>query len=215
MQIHTPDETPSANIGPKHDAYAAIRQANFRWYWVGNVVAVLGMQMQAVTAVWEIYKRTGDPFDVGLVGLVQVIPVLSLALLAGHVADRMDRKRVMMGAVGLSGLASLGLAAVSYFQGPIGAMFFFLFLIGVARAFQLPAKSSFLPQLVPRAVFSNAVTWCLGGFQLASVVGPALGGWALALFGSAYVVYLFQAGATLLFILLLSRVKRYTSTPAP
>jgi MFS family permease len=212
MQINTPDDSHSPPVAPKHDAYAAIRRPNFRWYWVGNVVSVLAMQMQAVTVVWEIYKRTGNPFDVGLVGLVQVIPVLSLALLAGHVADRIDRKRIIMGAVGLSGLASLGLATVSYFQWPIGVMYFFLFFIGVGRAFQMPAKSSFLPQLVPREVFSNAVTWSLGGFQLASVVGPALGGWTLALSGRAYVVYLFQASATWLFIVLLSRVKRDTIT---
>jgi MFS family permease len=145
------------------------------------------------------------------VGLVQVIPVLSLALLAGHVSDRRDRKWVLIGAVTLSGLASLGLAAVSFFEWHVGVMFVFLFLIGVARAFQQPAKSSLVPQLVPREVFSNAVTWNLGGFQLASVAGPALAGWVLAEFGQASVVYLFQASAATLFVLLLLGVHRTQS----
>ena len=140
------------------------------------------MQMQSVTVVWEVYRRTNEPFYIGLVGLVQVIPVLSLALLAGHVADRHDRKWVLIGAVTLGGLASLGLAAVSIFQLPLVSMFACLTLVGVARAFQQPAKSSLLPQLVPLKIFSTAVTWNLGGFQLAAVSGPALAGLALALF---------------------------------
>ena len=208
MQTSPPDESPEPPAAREHDPYAAIRLANFRRYWIGSIVSILGMQMQSVTVIWEVYRRTGKPFDLGLVGLVQVVPVLSLALLAGHVADRIDRKLVLVGAVALSGIASLGLAAVSFFEWHIGAMFVFLFLIGVARAFQQPAKSSFVPQLVPRAIFPNAVTWNLGGFQLAAVVGPAMGGWILALFGHAYIVYLFQASAATLFLVLLSRVER-------
>ena len=207
-----------------HDAYAAIRRPNFRRYWIGNIVSILGMQMQSVTVVWEVYRRTGRPFDIGLVGLVQVIPVLSLALLAGHVADRHDRKWVLIGAVTLGGLASLGLAAVSVFQLPIEAMFACLFLVGVARAFQQPAKSSLVPQLVPLAIFSNAVTWNLGGFQLAAVSGPAVAGLALALFeqsqhpylfdSPAYPIYLFQASVAALFVGLLLSIDRRPSLPA-
>ena len=211
MPITDPDDSLSADSSG-HDAYAAIRRPNFRRYWIGNVVSVLGLQMQSVTVIWEIYKRTGNPFDVGLVGLVQVIPVLSLALYAGHVADRTDRKRVITGALALSGLASLGLTAVSFFELHLAAMFFCLFLVGVARAFLQPAKSSFLPQLVPREIFSNAVTWGLGGFQLAAVAGPAIGGWTLAIFGHAYIVYLLQAAAALTFIILLARVDRYQAS---
>ena len=202
------DQNDPSTPSPVHDAYAAIRNGNFRRYWAGNVLSILGRQMQTVTVVWEVYARTKDPFDVGLVGLVQVIPVLSLALLAGHVADRFDRKLVLSCAMGLSALASLGLAAVSFFEWHLAGMFGSLFLLGVARAFMQPSKSSLVPQLVPRAIFSNAVTWNLGGFQLASVVGPALGGWTLALFGYAYVVYLINAVVATTFIVLLVGVKR-------
>ncbi len=206
MQLDKPDQPTADVLPPAHDPYAAVRLGNFRRYWIGNLVSILGMQMQSATVVWEVYKRTGDPFAIGLVDLVQVIPVLSLALLAGHVADRADRRLMLMSAVTISGLASLGLALVSFYQWHITALFGCMFLIGIARAFQQPAKNSLMPQLVPREVFPNALTWNLSGFQLASVVGPALGGWMLAWFGYAYVVYLLQAAAAMLFLALLTRV---------
>lgn len=207
MHPEKPDQPPADDFAAAHDPYAAVRSDNFRRYWIGNFVSILGMQMQTATVMWEVFNRTNDPFMVGLVDLVLVIPVLSLVLLAGHVADRLDRKAVLMTAVALTGLASLGLAVVSFYQVHITALFGCVFAIGVARAFQQPAKSSLLPQLVPRAIFSNAVTWNLSGFQLASVVGPALGGWVLALFGYAYVVYLLQVSATMTFLVMLSRVR--------
>jgi MFS family permease len=214
MQLIDPGDSPSPSSTPEHDPYAAIRLGNFRRYWIGNLIATLGLQMQAAALIWEVYDRTGSKLALGWVGLVQVIPVLSLALLAGHVADRTDRKTILMAALALSGLASLGLALVSFFQIPVIAIFTCLFLTGVARAFQQPAKSSFLPQIVPREHFSNAVTWSLGGFQLASVMGPALGGWVLALSGYAYVVYLLEALAATVFIVLLVGVRR-SEAPVP
>lgn len=217
--MNTPaDDESSRPADPAvHDAYAAIRLGNYRKYWCGNLLSILGMQMQSVTVVWEVYRRTQDPFSIGLVGLTLVIPVLSLALIGGHVADRYDRRRVLSGALALNLVASLGLAAVSFYEWHIAGLYANLFLIGVARAFQQPAKSALLPQLVPRAVFANAVTWNLGGFQLAAAAGPALGGLFLWLFQAEYLAYLFQAVAALIFILLLSRVDWRPSafTPEP
>jgi MFS family permease len=151
------------------------------------------------------------------VGLVLVIPVLSLALVGGHVADRYDRRLVLSGALLLNCVASLGLAAVSFFEWHISGLYGCLFLIGVARAFQQPAKSSLLPQIVPRSVFANAVTWNLGGFQLAAAIGPALGGVSLALTRQEFYAYLFQAGAALAFIGLLTKIERkqVVFTPEP
>jgi len=208
MQPSDPARDQPEQADDPHDPYAAVRVANFRRYWIGNMLSIVGFQMQGATVVWEVYSRTNDVFAIGLVDLVQVVPVLSLALFAGHVADRMDRKRVLMSAIGLALVASLGLALVSYNQWHISGVYGCMFLIGIARAFVQPAKSSLLPQLVPRAIFSNAVAWNLSGFQLASVAGPALGGWALAWFGYAWVVYLLQAASAALFIGLLTRVER-------
>jgi MFS family permease len=212
MQIPNPD-APSPSVASQHDPYAALRCKNFRRYWIGNLVATLGMQAQAAALIWEIYDRTESYFSLGLVGLVQVIPVLTLALFAGHVADRIDRKRVLIGALALSGLCSLGLAATSFFQLDVLTMYVLLFFVGVARAFQQPAKNAFLPQIVEREQFANAVTWSLGGFQLASVAGPALGGWLLWLADSAYVVYLVEVAAATTFIALLAGVRRTQASP--
>jgi MFS family permease len=207
MDIDTSSNPPEDALTP-FDAYSAIRVANFRRYWIGNILSILGMQMQSATVVWEVFERTGNTFNIGLVGLVQVIPVLSLMLLAGHVADRRDRRWVLIGAISLGGLASLGLAAVSFFDLPIAFMFVCLSLIGVARAFQQPAKSSLVPELVPSEIFSNAVTWNLGGFQLSAVTGPALAGAILALFGRPYIVYLLQVGAAATFVTFLFSIQR-------
>src|SRR5262245_17862878 len=122
LQMPSDDSSP-AGQSASHDAYAVIRLPNFRWYWIGNLVSVLGMQMQSVTVGWEVYKRTDDVLYLGFIGLVQVIPVFGLALVAGHVADRIDRKLVLMSAVALSGMASLGLATVSFFQLHVAGMF--------------------------------------------------------------------------------------------
>lgn len=205
--MSTSDDDAQSHPDPAaHDAYAAMRVANYRRYWLGNLLSILGMQMQSVTVVWEVFRRTQDPFSIGLVGLTLVIPVLSLAILGGHVADRYDRRRVLTGSVTLNLVASLGLAAASFFAWHIAWIYGFLLLIGTARAFQQPAKSALLPQLVPRAVFSNAVTWNLGGFQLAAAAGPAFGGASLAIFGAEYVAYAFQALACLVFVILLTRI---------
>src|SRR5262245_5743319 len=135
MQLKPSDSSPAEPVVLTHDPYTAIRDANFRRYWLGNTVAIFGLQMQAATVEWEIFNRTGKPLYIGLVGLVQVVPVLSLTLLAGHVADQVDRKRVVMAAVGMLALAAMGLAAVSWFQLPVPMMFVCLAFVGVARAF--------------------------------------------------------------------------------
>jgi len=214
--VNTPDDDAQPPSDPAaHDAYAAMRVANYRRYWTGNLLSILGMQMQSVTVVWEVYRRTDDPFSIGLVGLTLVIPVLSLAILGGHVADRYDRRRVLTCSVTLNMVASLGLAAASFLAWHIAWIYGFLLLIGTARAFQQPAKSALLPQLVPRQVFANAVTWNLGGFQLAAAAGPALGGASLAIFGAEYVAYAFQAFACFVFVLLLTRIEIRPSAFTP
>src|SRR5262245_56092544 len=149
-----------------HDAYAALRVGDFRLYLVGNVIVSLGMQMQTVAVGWEIYKRTGSNMALGWVGLIQFLPVISLVLLAGHVADQLSRRHIIMGAMLLFALASSGLAWISAQQLDYRLMYVSLFFSGVARAFQQPARASFLPQLVPKDCFSNAVTWNTGGFHL-------------------------------------------------
>ncbi|MGH7561376.1 MAG: MFS transporter [Gemmatimonadales bacterium] len=189
-----------------HDAYQALRIVGFRRYLAGNVLGTIGHQMQSVAIGWELYERTRSPLALGLVGLVQVVPLLLLFLPVGHLVDRYDRRRVLIGAEAGLALTAFGLAAVSALHGPIPLVYLLLTVNGAARAFQGPAKSALLPEIVPVRVFQNAVTWNSGGWQVADVVGPALGGVLIAASGGASAVYVANGVAALLFLLLLRRV---------
>lgn len=189
-----------------HDSYAALRLVGFRRYLIGNVVSILGMQMQTVAVGWEIYEKTHSTLMLGYVGLVQFLPLVLLALPAGHIADNFKRKNIVMSAVGVMALCSLGIALNSFSGGPVWVMYACLFVNGVARAFQGPAKSSLLPQIVPRAIFSNAVSWNSGSFELATMSGPAIGGALIAFFGGAAAVYAVNAACSIIFLVLLAGI---------
>lgn len=189
-----------------HDPYAALRHRNFRLYLTGNLVALLGMQMQSVAILWEIYERTNDTLALGLVGLTQVAPVLALALVAGHIVDSYDRKRVLSWSLALSVTSSAGLALISLTSAPVPALYGCLFAHGVGRAFRQPAKSAILPRIVPPEDFPNAVAWATTSFQLVAIAGPALGGVLIALTHSPALVYILDGLGTLWFLLLLRGV---------
>ncbi|MGE3778789.1 MAG: MFS transporter, partial [Pirellulaceae bacterium] len=178
-------------------------------------VVTMGMQMQTVAVGWEVFERTGDELALGWVGLVQFLPVILLTIVAGHVADQFSRRHVMMGAMLLFAAASLGLTAISWWGADYRWMYACLALTGTARAFQQPAKASFLPQLVPRHAFTNAVTWNTGGFHLASVMGPAAGGLLIAWFRHAALVYVLDAASACCFLACLLRIRVRPAPPTP
>ncbi len=180
-----------------HDPYAVLRIRDFTLYLVGRLVAAFGQQMLVVAVGWEIYERTGSALNLGLVGLTQMVPMILGTLPAGHVADNYERKRVILAMIGVIALASLGLTAISAFDAPVGWIYACLFLSGAARTFLWPASAAFLPYLVPRSLFSRAVTWNTGVFHLSSVAGPAAGGALIALTHSAVPVYAFNTAAAL------------------
>lgn len=184
---------PSSSLGDVRDPYAALRLADFRLFLGASVIATIGTEMQAVTVGWELYERTGSELDLGLVGLAQFLPVFLLALPAGQVADRFSRKHVILTTQLGQVAAALGLAAVSFAQGPVWLVFSLLALIGTLMSFNLPARGSILPQLVPPELFPNAVAWRSSGWQTAAVVGPALGGVGIAVFKAAGPIYLINA----------------------
>lgn len=173
----------------RHDPYAALRFRDYRLFASGYVSSTIGQQMQSVAIGWELYERTGSAMVLGMVGLVQVAPIILLTLPAGHVVDRFNRKHVVLMAELMLAVSSLGLAVLSYMQGAISLIFVCLLLSGMARAFDQPGRDALLPSLVPLEAFSNAVTWKSSGFQISSVVGPALGGLVIALLHSATLVY--------------------------
>jgi MFS family permease len=154
--------------------------------------------MVNVAIGWELYERTGSALALGVVGLVQVIPIILLSLPAGHLADRFNRKRIVVISQSVMALASLGLMTLSFNQGSLILVYGCLLLIGIAVAFHSPASSTLLPQTVPEHLFENAATWESGCWQLASVLGPALGGLVIALSHNAAPVYGINAGAALI-----------------
>jgi MFS family permease len=189
-----------------HDAYAALRLSTFRRYFTGNMLLILGWQMQKVAVGWEIYERTGSALHLGYVGLAQFIPQVAFALVAGHVTDAYNRKRVLMASLLLNTFAGIGLAWNSSRNGSIFLIYVFLLLNGTARAFVMPARSAFLPRIVPLGIFSNAVSWNSSGFEIASMTGPAIGGLLIGFFRSATLVYEINAVCGLMFLVLLANV---------
>ncbi|MDF5720086.1 MAG: MFS transporter [Rhizonema sp. PD37] len=196
----------------KHDPFAALRFRDYRLFMIGRVLLFTGAQMQTVAIGWELYERTNSAMVLGGVGLAQVLPMIGLSLISGHVADGRDRKRTMLISVILLAFCSLALAFLSYHQGSIVLVYTCLVLIGVARAFLKPASDALMWQLIPISVFTNAATWNSTTFQLATVIGPALGGFAIAALKSATWVYVLAAIASLLCFVLTVALKEQNTT---
>jgi len=168
------------------DTFAALRIPNFRRYILALFTLTLGVQIQGTVVGWQIYDLTHDPLALGLVGLAEALPAISMSLFAGHVADTHDRRRVAV--ITLSVLVGCSLAL--WWLGhplPIGntpltapervrAIYAVIVVSGIARAFLQPARQALSAELVPRTMYSNAITWRSGSWQLAAVLGPALGG---------------------------------------
>ena len=190
-----------------HDPYRALRFRDFRLLFIGRFIVSIGEQMLNVAIGWELYERTGSALVLGIVGLVQVLPVIVLSLPAGHLADRLNRKYIVIVTQIMLALASLGLTVLSYSHGSLMLIYACLLLIGVAVAFNDPATSTLLPQTVPQQVYENAATWSSSSWQLASVVGPALGGFVVALGHGATPVYALNVGVGLIFLALIAPLR--------
>jgi MFS family permease len=182
--------------------YAAFRSRGFRYFLTGNFLSVMGRQMLSVTVGWEIYRRTGSAFALGLIGLASALPVITLAIPAGHVADRFPRRTVLMVSQIVSICTSVALAWVSFTVADVRWTFLLLFLAGAARTFSWAARSAFMVNLVPSSDFNNAVTWNSSAFGVSSVIGPALAG-VLLVHHPYWVIYAIDAACSLAFFLFL------------
>ena len=195
-----------------HDPYEALRYPAFRRFIAGHILAVLGQGMLAVTIGWELYERTRSAWILGMVGLVQVVPLMVLILPAGQLADSSDRRRILILAEATIGLAALGLWLASRRQAPIEVYYGLLALYAAGRTFQLPAKQAIMPNLVPLGSLQNAVAWNSGGWQGADMIGPALGGFMIQWAGPGS-VYAFCAAGALVFMGLVTQIE--VRAPAP
>jgi MFS family permease len=180
-----------------HDPYAALRVRNYRWFIVSLLTMTISSQIQGVVVAWQIYDITHDPLSLGLIGLAEALPFIAIALYAGHVADRMNRHRVSLIALGVLLACSLALLAFNLIPGFLrvyGALPFYavIFASGIARSFLQPSRNALGAELVDRSLYANAVAWRSSTWQAAAVVGPALGGLIYG-FASPRVAYVADA----------------------
>ena len=185
-----------------HDAYGALRFRDFRLLLAGVFLVFFSQQMMTVALGWELYARTHSALVLGGIGLAQVIPVIMLFLPAGYVADRYNRKYIVLIGLIVLVLAALSLAALSYLRGPLLLIYVCLVVIGGVQSFYNPASSALVSQVVPEQAFENATTWRSSVGQLSAVLGPASGGFLIGLFRGATFVYVLGASLFLIFAFL-------------
>ncbi|MGE5249110.1 MAG: MFS transporter [Bacteroidota bacterium] len=203
------------NAQAPRDPYAALRLRDFRLLFAGRIITSFGNQMLSFAIGWELWLRTRSTFALGMVGLVQVIPVILLSLPGGHVADQHNRKRIVLFTQILLASCSLALAYLSWTRGSLLLIYLCLLGIGTARAFNDPAAATLLPQTVPPALFTSAATWSSSAWQIAAILGPAAAGVIAAWLNSVTVIYVFDALAAFTFLVLISLIRGRQLALAP
>ena len=185
------------------NGFSVLRNRNFACYLTSRVLGTLAVQMQSVAVGWQVYQITGSLFDLGLIGLAQFAPFLVLILLAGHVADRYDRRRIIVLCMATQLLCSALLLAFTL-SGlhVVWPVFAILVLFGCARAFMMPATQAILRNMVPDQSFSQAVALSASASHVAMIAGPVLGG--LLYLAGPSTVYLVAAALLVLSVILMS-----------
>ena len=232
---------------PPHDPCTALRIANFRQYLVGSFLALIGRQAVTAVAIWQVYQWTHSATALGLVGFVNVLPLLLLSLPAGAIADRHDRRRLIALGTLVMAAVNVALATLSFWHTAVPALaplvemnsllhrlalvferhadpaslrfdqpalplvYALLCAHASARILVWPARASITPLLVPNAALGNAITWSTSTFEIATMAGPALGGFLVAVLDIPS-VYALGAALELAFLFALGRV-RYFQVP--
>ncbi|MEO6982770.1 MAG: MFS transporter, partial [Edaphobacter sp.] len=160
---------------------SAFHSRDFRLYQSARLMSIVGGEAQSVAVAWQVYAITHSALDLGFTGLALFMPGLFLMLAAGHVADRFDRRKIILICYGLQAVCTgallwLSLTKTYISNGRIWPIYAVLVGIGMGRAFSGPAASAMLPSLVPNEHFVNAVTWGATIYQTANMAGPAIGG---------------------------------------
>lgn len=169
---------------------AVFQHPDFVLYQVARLFIVASLEMQSVAVGWQVYDLTHRALDLGLVGLAQFLPGVLLFLVAGHAADRFNRKRLLTTCyVGFALCSSLLLVVAWRGEHVVALIYAILVLLGIVRCFNAPTSRAILPQLVPPEQFPSAVAWNSTVFQTATILGPALGGVMYAAFRGPAAVY--------------------------
>lgn len=165
--------------------WAAFRHRDFALYCLARLLSATAVQMQTVAIGWLVYDRTSDPLALGLVGLAAFLPAIGLALLTGHVADRFDRRLILLLCYAVTVAAAFGLFLwLASGAADIWPVFALTVLFGTTRAFANPAGQALVPNLVPSEDLGNAIAWNSSAWQTATIAGPALGGLLYAFGGT-------------------------------
>jgi MFS family permease len=198
-----------------HDPYAALRVADFRRFITCLLVQTLATMVQTVVVGWQVYLITHDPLALGLIGLAEALPFIAVALPAGQIADRFDRRRVCLAALlvlsGCAGVLSWLTLSGLLDRSTVWAVYAVMLVSGVARSFLQPTRTALSADLVPRPLYLNAITWRSSTWQFAAVAGPATGGLLLGFAGegTSYAV------ATVLLLLSWGALARVEVRPRP
>jgi len=181
---------PATQTETTTDARAAFRYSAFLKFQAARFFIVVATEMQAVAVGWQVYEITKRPLDLGLVGLAQFLPGIVLFLVSGHVADRFNRRNLLILCdVGFATCFTLLLAITLHGALSIAAVFAVLVLLGVVRSFNGPVSRAMLPHLVPPEHFAGSVAWASSIFQAATILGPILGGLVYAFARGPVAVY--------------------------
>jgi MFS family permease len=194
----------------KHDPFAVLKIKDYQFFLSFRFFLTMAIQMQSVIVGWQVYSISNSVLDLGLIGLAEAIPFILISLFSGHIADTFNRKKIIVLFTSIFILASAALLYLSietsgllklYGTLPI---FILVGMIGIIRGFMSAALSPFLSQLLPRKLYGNGATWNSTIWHLASIIGPSISGFLVAIdYMTAYgvaLVFIFIALISLLFI---------------
>lgn len=192
------------------DPYAAFRLKEFKSFLVIRFAMVFAWSMQFIVIEWEVYNITKDPLSLGLIGLLEIIPSLSVALFAGHFVDQNEKRGLLMKCLLGFSMISLALVALTW-KGTaeylskhqiLWGIYACVFVGGIVRAFIGPTIFSLMSLIVPKNLYANAATWSSSAWQMGSVIGPALAGFSILWFGVSWslAIVLLFAFIALIFI---------------
>jgi MFS family permease len=193
------------------DPYAALRYKEFNIFLIVRFAMVFAWSMQFIVIEWQVYSLTKDPLSLGIIGLMEVIPAVGMALFAGHVVDQKEKRNLLIKCILGFSVISLGLFFLSdpsletdiSSKNILYAIYFLVFLGGLVRAFLGPTIFSLIALIVPKKIYPNAATWSSSTWQMASVMGPALAGFSISWIGVHWSMCVILAFSLLALIFLL------------
>ena len=197
----------------KASAYDVLKIKDFRSYLLARTFITFGVNVLGTVVGWQIYEYTKDTFSLGLIGLAEFAPFLIVTLIGGYIADIFDRKIIIQTCIFLYAACAFALFMIStsytYILDSYGVMpiYFIIGLTGLVRGFLGPAQTAFAAQLVPKELFTNAVTWSTTSWHISSIGGPAIGGILYGISKGAWSSYLVVTILALIGLLLLFTIK--------